>query len=329
MDNIQNSAKFQPAVLHPAWTKPETILFATGIPANEKAFGFALAQAAEYGATLSLFHVYDTPVVLASEQSGIRYYDYAAAARAEVLHLEPLAQRALEMGVRCEVVVRPGLAADQILAFLRERAIDRVVMGTHSPGPIGKLQVGSVAEAILRGAHLPVYIVGPEAVEGSYRYYATRTILCAVSQEEVSSQLVGFAARLAVQHGARLVLQHVLRTHERAEVLAGHSIQEIESDLLRMVPIELMDKLSVEAIVVPGEPAEELLYQSRAQQADLIVLGAQGASALAALTRQGVAYKVLAHAHCPVISLSRAALEVSSAKAEKAAPAEVFPAGIF
>ena len=56
--------------------------------------------------------------------------------------------------------------------------------------------------------------------------------------------------------------------------------------------------------MVPGDPTEELLYQSKAQQADLIVLGAQGASAFAAITRHGVVYKVLAHAHCPVITLS-------------------------
>ena len=43
--------------------------------------------------------------------------------------------------------MRPGLAADQILAFTREREIDRIVMGTHSPGPIGKLLVAMDAGA--------------------------------------------------------------------------------------------------------------------------------------------------------------------------------------
>jgi nucleotide-binding universal stress UspA family protein len=81
-------------------------------------------------------------------------------------HLEPLAQRVRDAGVECETVVRPGLAADQILTFLREREIDRIVMGTHSPGPIGKLLVGSVAEAVLRNAKVPVFIVGPEVVDG-------------------------------------------------------------------------------------------------------------------------------------------------------------------
>jgi len=316
------------ALLKPGWSKPSTILFASEIPANEKAFAFARAQAAEFGADLILFHAYDTLVVAASETSGIRYYDYAAAARAEIKHLEPLAEKVRESGLRCEIVVRPGLAADQILAFLGERKVDRVVMGTHSPGPIGKLLVGSVAEAVLRTAKVPVYIVGPDVVDGTFRQFATRTILCAVSLQESSYVVAHFAAELAAQHNARLILQHVIRPQERAEVLAGRTIDQVEHDLLALVPEELQGRISVQSIVVPGDPTEELLYQEKAQQADLIVLGAQGASAFAAITRHGVVYKVLAHAHCPVMTLSPVVLAECGAK-EKAHASEVFLAGVF
>jgi nucleotide-binding universal stress UspA family protein len=85
----------------------------------------------------------------------------------------------------------------------------------------------------------------------------------------------------------------------------------------------------VQTIVVPGDPTEELLYQARAQLADLIVLGAQGASAFAAIARHGVVYKVLAHANCPVITLSPVVLADCGAKVEKATPAEVYMAGVF
>ena len=317
------------SVMKPGWSKPSTILFASEIPANQKAFAFALAQAKEFGANLILFHAYDTLVVAASETSGIRYYDYAAAARTEKHQLEPMAQQVRQAGVQCEVVVRPGLAADQILAFTREREIDRIVMGTHSPGPIGKLLVGSVAEAVLRTAKVPVYIVGPDVVDGSYRNFATRTILCAASLQEASSVVAAFAAELAVEHSARLILQHVIRPQERAEILAGRSIDQIEKDLLLLVPPRLQHKIAIQTIVVPGDPTEVLLYQSIAQQADLIVLGAQGASAFAAITRHGVVYKVLAHAHCPVITLSPVVLAECGSKSEKTHPAEAYMAGVF
>lgn len=313
----------------PGWSKPSTILFATEIPANERAFNFALAEARASAADLILFHAYDTLVVAASETSGIRYYDYAAAARAEIKHLEPLAQRARDAGIKCEVVVRPGLPADQILEYLNQRPIDRIVMGTHSPGPIGKLLVGSVAEAVLRTSRVPVFTIGPEVVDGAYRNFATRTILCAVSLIESSYVIATFAAEVALQHDARLILQHVIRPQERAEVLAGRSIEEIESDLLCLVPTELREQISIQTIVVPGDPTEELLYQSRAQQADLIILGAHGASAFAAIARHGIVYKVLAHSHCPVITLSPAVLAESGAMHRKEHPTESFLAGVF
>ncbi len=317
------------AVLKPGWSKPSTILFASEVPANEKAFSFALAQAIEFGADLILFHAYDTLVVAATETSGIRYYDYAAAARAEKQQLEPLAKRVRDAGLACEVVVRPGLPADQILAFSREREVDRIVMGTHSPGPIGKLLVGSVAEAVLRTAKVPVFIVGPEVVEGSYRNFATRTILCAASLNESSGMVAAFAAALAAQHNARLILEHVIRPQDRAEFLTGRSLDDVEAGMQALVPIQLQGSISIQTIVVPGDPTEELLYQSRAQQADLIVLGAQGASAFAAVTRNGVVYKVLAHAGCPVITLSPVVLAESGAKSEKAKATEAYMAGVF
>ncbi len=316
-------------VVKPGWSKPSTILYASEIPANEKTFTFALAQAVEFGAHLIVFHAYDTLVVAASETTGIRYFDYAAAARAEKEQLEPLVQRVRDAGVSCELVVRPGLPADQILALLREREVDRIVMGTHSPGPIGKLLVGSVAEAVLRTANAPVCIVGPEVVSGAYRKFATNNILCAVSLQGASHLVAGFAAELAAQHKARLILQHVIRPQEKAEVLANHTLDRLEADLLALIPARLRGKIAVQTVLAPGDPTEELLYQCKAQMADLIVLGAHGASAFAAITRHGVVYKVLAHAQCPVITLSPAVMAECGVEEEKHESAEAYLAGVF
>jgi nucleotide-binding universal stress UspA family protein len=103
----------------------------------------------------------------------------------------------------------------------------------------------------------------------------------------------------------------------------------VEDDLRQLVPPTLRNRIAVQTIVVPGDPTEELLYQARAQQADLIVLGAQGASAFAAVTRHGVVYKVLAHAHCPVMTLSPVVLADCGVHAEKAHPPEAYMAGVF
>jgi len=242
--------------------------------------------------------------------------------------LAPLVRRVRDAGVGCEVVVRPGLPADQILSFLREREVDRVVMGTHSPGPIGKLLVGSVAEAVLRTAKVPVYIVGPETVDGTYRSFATARS-CAPSACKRQARWwrvlprswlsLTVRADSAARDPAAGARGSAGRPHPRPG--GGRSARADSATLKNMI--------AVQTIVVPGDPTEELLYQARAQQADLIVLGAQGASAFAAITRHGVVYKVLAHAHCPVITLSPVVLAECGVHADKAHPSEMYMAGVF
>ena len=109
------------AVLRPEWSKPGVILFAAEIPANEKAFSHALAQAAESQAALVLFHVTEAlPAMahpLAGQESGVRadlvasgleYIEPGALHRAETRALAPLARRARAAGVHCRVLVRQG-----------------------------------------------------------------------------------------------------------------------------------------------------------------------------------------------------------------------------
>lgn len=317
-------------VLKPCWSKPSAILLACETSANEKAFAFALAEATEFNADLIIFHVFDMRELALSAGSRIRYQDYAKTARAKRHLLEPLAVRAKAVGVRCKVVVRPGVPAEQILAFLRKRPIDRVIMGAHSPGPIGKLLVGPVAETVLRQASVPVNIVGPDVREGSYRNFAIRTVLCSVSAQRFNHMVVSFAAELAANYTAGLILQQVIPPQERAEVLAGRSVSQVESELRSLVPVELLGKIKVVTNVVVGDPVEELLYQGRVQHVNLIVLGAPGATHFAAVTHSALVYTVVALAHCPVITLSPIVLAGCSARMEESHSSEIrYMAGVF
>jgi nucleotide-binding universal stress UspA family protein len=316
------------ADIKPGWSRPSTILFVSEIPTNETAFGSALAQAAEVGADLILFHAYDTSAITPLENSRIDYGDHSAAFAGK-LCLDRLAQRASDLGIRCKVVVRPGLAAEQILRFLSERKIDRVVMGSHSPGPIGSQLVGSVAEAVLRKAIVPVCIVGPSVFEGSYRTVAARNILCDVSAMGVSHMVARFGAEVAASYHADLILQQVIPPQQRAEVLADRTIDQIEAELPSLVPVRLQHKVSVRAKVALGDPTEELLCVCRTQQAHLIVLGVRDMSHFAAVTRASPVFKVVADAHCPVIALSPIVLADCGVKEDRPRSFEAYMAGVF
>lgn len=62
-------------------------------------------------------------------------------------------------GLRVRTVVRAGDAAREILDGARECEADLIAMTTHGRGALGRLLHGSVTEAVLHRAHLPVFVV--------------------------------------------------------------------------------------------------------------------------------------------------------------------------
>jgi nucleotide-binding universal stress UspA family protein len=186
-----------------------------------------------------------------------------------------------------------------------------------------------VAEDVLRSATVPVNTVGPEMFESAYRHFAVRVVLCAVGMQLSDRVVANFAANLAATHKATLILQQVIPPQEGAELLAGRTIGQIEAELASMVPDTLRRKLVVRTRAVLGDPIEELLYQGRAQHASLIVLGAQGASHFAAVTRACIIYKILAYAPCPVMTLSPIVLAEHCAEDDRLRSSGLSLAGVF
>jgi nucleotide-binding universal stress UspA family protein len=46
-----------------------------------------------------------------------------------------------------------------IVDVAQGRAVDLIVMSTHGRSGVNRLLYGSVAEAVLRGAHLPILLI--------------------------------------------------------------------------------------------------------------------------------------------------------------------------
>ncbi|HLY41937.1 MAG TPA: universal stress protein [Terracidiphilus sp.] len=281
-------------VLKASWSKPSAILFASEFPANERVFASALAQAAGAGAKLIMLHVRP------SQSADPHLADHS---HAILGHFDFLVERAQNRGVTCVMICRSGHPETEIFKFLHEKNIDRLVIGAHTPGPIGKVLIGSVAESLIRNADIPVDVIGPYT-ETPPRNAGTHTILCSVNNHPSSAMVACFAAELAARENANLVLQHVIPPQNAFEILGERSLDQLAAELHNLIPARLQSRLNVNSRVVYGDPTEELLYQGRVLRASLIVMGAQGASHFAAVSRAGVVYKVLAYSRCPVLTLS-------------------------
>ena len=74
-------------------------------------------------------------------------------------YLAPIAVELRNKGVKVESRVRRGHPVDQIVAAARETGADLIAMSTHGRGGLGRLIFGSVAEAVLREAKIPVLLM--------------------------------------------------------------------------------------------------------------------------------------------------------------------------
>jgi nucleotide-binding universal stress UspA family protein len=74
-------------------------------------------------------------------------------------YLAPLAATLRAKGVRVKTTVRRGEPAKEILAGAREAGADLIAMTTHGRTGLGRVLFGSVAEAVLRHADVPVLMI--------------------------------------------------------------------------------------------------------------------------------------------------------------------------
>lgn len=74
-------------------------------------------------------------------------------------YMAPIAADLRGRGVRVETAVRRGEPAREIVAGAREVGADLIAMTTHGRSGLGRLVFGSVAEAVLRHADVPVFLM--------------------------------------------------------------------------------------------------------------------------------------------------------------------------
>jgi nucleotide-binding universal stress UspA family protein len=132
-----------------------------GSPLAEAVLPFVSRLARPLGQEIALLRVVPmvTPKVV---QGGNRpiILDQGERLREEAeAYLRGVAARLVADGFRVTTAVRTGAAAPEIVAGARECQADLIGMMTHGRTGLGRLFFGSVAEAVLRHAAVPVFLV--------------------------------------------------------------------------------------------------------------------------------------------------------------------------
>jgi nucleotide-binding universal stress UspA family protein len=142
-----------------------------------------------------------------------------------------------------------------------------------------------------------------------------KRILAPTDFSEHSNHALRYAAGLAQQFGATLVLLHVVSNEALESISKAHvppvPVDKVYEDLTREiheqyamhVASEVRKALEIEILVLPGAPFVEIIRVARLKGADVIVMATHGRTGLSHALVGSVTEKVVRKAPCPVLSI--------------------------
>ena len=218
------------------------------------------------------------------------------------------------------VTVDVGHPATEILVRAERDKSDLIVMGTHGASGFTRLVLGSVTEKVLRQAPCPVLTVPPGAADSSHVSF--RHIVCAVDFADWSLAALNLAVSLAQESGARLTAIHAIEwpwpeppapnfsdlPKTQADALLEfrrYTSDRATTRLADAVKDAVAGRCEADTLVVNGKSHVEVVRAASSTQADLIVIGMHGRSALDIALFGSTTNQVVRHATCPVLTVRR------------------------
>jgi nucleotide-binding universal stress UspA family protein len=143
-----------------------------------------------------------------------------------------------------------------------------------------------------------------------------KSILVTTDFSEVGDHAINHAFRMAADHGAKVVLCHVVEVpmapvplyaqYYPPDMLTPDLEKQIKEEaqraLLERVPSDgELSQVAHEALVIRGLPSEEIVQTAKEIGADLIVISTHGHAGLKHVLLGSVAERVVRHAACPVL----------------------------
>jgi nucleotide-binding universal stress UspA family protein len=283
---------------------------------SRHALEHAVAFAEWYEAQITVLHTYTTPQPVVPAPGMPGDIPVLPPLQSQEVLVEEVRRfcKSVTTGRSLEIVVNEGRPASKIVQQAEQMPADLLVMGTHGRGGFERLFLGSVTEKVLRTTRRPVLAVSPPVqgpVAGPLSYKA---ILCPVDFSEASTRALEYALSLAKEADARLILLHVVEGVIDAAHLseAAHfSVPEyhryLEQDaitrLKAAVPAEARVSCKPEERVSSGRAYREILKTAAQTEAELIVMGVHGKSAVNRLLFGSTTHHVIREAACPVLTL--------------------------
>jgi nucleotide-binding universal stress UspA family protein/uncharacterized membrane protein YfcA len=211
-------------------------------------------------------------------------------------HLDEVREQAAAAGVSCETHLIHGQTVDQEIVDLAEHLkADVIVMGRRGRRGLARMMLGQATAQVIGRAHCNVLVVPRGAtVEGRHIVVATDGSRFA----EAAAVTAGSLARFC-QTSATVV------TVTTASL--GPELQaEAEQVVQRVVAHMQSNGAVAEGQVLQGPPAETIAAVAREKNADLIVTGSHGRTALERVLLGSTSERILNETPCAVLVVKAA-----------------------
>lgn len=275
-----------------------------GSTGAEHAVRWAAAQAHRWGVGLRLVHAVGLsefiPTVSISPSTDL----YGALeAHGELVLQEAeaiVAACGLDVDVRSEATVEPPL----VTLMAESKQARCIVLGGCGHAALTGLLLGSKTITLAGHGQCPVV-----SVRGEQDADPRAPVVVGVDGSELSDMAVEHAFDEAQRRGVALVAVHAYSDADARTLVAQERMEDgwepLERSQARLLAERLADcverhpDVTLDPVVVPAKPREELLERSR--NASLLVIGSRGRGGFTGLLLGSTSQALLHHAQCPVM----------------------------
>ena len=264
-----------------------------GSPAAQAALGLALTIVAPDG-ELTFIHALNRTAVIAE---CVTPYGGDATVALEALEdderelFASAVNRAVARGLRSTTHSLDGPVGDTIAKFVQHGNFDAVVLGTDGHTGIERFMLGSTAETVLHGAHVPTFITRERIV--SRAEVGICRILVAIDESAPANDAVRYAIGLAAEHEANIVFAHV--APKDTALLGEPPYVRAASDYATRMGV------ASETVELHGTPETAIPIAAEATKADLIAIGTHARRGFDRMRQGSVAEAVIRASTVPVL----------------------------
>jgi len=278
--------------------KVKRILFATDFLENSRlALDYATAIAHYFKATLVMLNVIEL------SQAGME-------AELEtkspcVTRLDALAAGARANEVRTETHVQNGVPSERILEAVASYHVNMLVLGVHGiHRGLSHRLIGSNTERILMSAACPTLTVGAHALAGVNLGFHPKEILCYSDLSPAGVAAAPYALWLGKEfHAPVEVCQLTPKKAGNNPELLKRMVERYCKTVAQLIPEDQSKWCESAFHLQNGVAVEQVLHRATTNLAGMIVSGIKRRSTFGRHVHTSFAYRLLANASCPVLTI--------------------------